>query len=179
MADPMHSERRSERRPWWFIGAGAVLILLVAQSIMSRLFGGIAQPVPTSACTSQPISASGDSDPPERPEVAFEPTDWAIAPVGWIYLGVVLLLILSTLMLIAAYPTALPDVERNLRIAPPGPRLQTDPQADLRNFRAEEERRLETYSWTDKERGIVRIPIQQAMKNLVTTGVPGFPKQQE
>jgi hypothetical protein len=82
-------------------------------------------------------------------------------------------------VLIAAYPTSLPDVDRNLSIAPPGPRLETDAQAQLQRFRAEEEKRLNGYYWVDKQKGIVHIPIEQAMKKLAATGVPGFPKGQQ
>ncbi|MBV9071949.1 MAG: hypothetical protein JO231_24785 [Acidobacteria bacterium] len=53
-----------------------------------------------------------------------------------------------------------------MRIAPPGPRLQTNPEADLRRLRAEEDKWLNTYHWIDKQTGIVHIPIVEAMKKL-------------
>jgi hypothetical protein len=113
------------------------------------------------------------------PKTAFEPTDWSIAPVAWVYIGAVILLVVSSLVLIAAYPHALPDVGRTLRIAPPGPRLQTDAEADLQRFRAEEDKRVNSYYWIDKEKGSVHIPIDEAMKKLVNTGIPDFPKAQQ
>jgi hypothetical protein len=66
-----------------------------------------------------------------------------------------------------------------LRISPPGPRLETNPEAELQRFRAEEEKRLNTYGWIDKQKGIVHIPIEEAMKNLARTGAPGFPERQQ
>ncbi len=115
----------------------------------------------------------------ENPEIAFEPTDWRVGPVAPLYLGVLALLVLCAFVLIVAYPKSLPDVGRSLRIAPPGPRLETNPESDLGRFRAEEEKRLNTYYWVDKEKGIVHIPIDEAMRKLARTGIPGFPKGQK
>jgi hypothetical protein len=112
----------------------------------------------------------------ENPTTAFEPSDWSLRPVAFIYLGIPVLLVISCFVLLVAYPNALPDVGRTLRITPPGPRLQTDAEGDLQRFRAEEERRLNTYYWMDKQKGIVHIPIEQAMKKLAATSAPGFPK---
>jgi hypothetical protein len=120
-----------------------------------------------------------ETDQRENPTTAFESSDWPLRPVAFIYLGIPVLLVISCFVLIAAYPNALPDVGRTLRIAPPGPRLQTDAAGDLQKFRADEERRLNTYYWMDKQKGIVHIPIDQAMKKLAATGAPGFPKGQD
>jgi hypothetical protein len=114
-----------------------------------------------------------------NPGIAFEPGDWPLKPVAAVYVGVLVLIVISAFVLIAAYPTSLPDVNRKLTIAPPGPRLQTDAEGNLRRFRAEEEKRLNGYSWVDKSKGVVRIPIEQAMKKLATTGIPDFPKAQQ
>jgi hypothetical protein len=55
---------------------------------------------------------------------------------------------------------------------PPQPRLQTDPRADLLALREAEDRVLGTYGWVDRNAGIVRIPIEQAMKLTVERGLP-------
>ena|SRR5215510_14948073 len=55
---------------------------------------------------------------------------------------------------------------------PPEPRLQPDPRGDLLRFRAAEDRALTTYGWVDRNAGIVRIPIDQAMKLTVERGLP-------
>jgi hypothetical protein len=125
-----------------------------------------------------PASARS-SEPPTNPTVAFEPTDWSLKPVAAIYVGLLVLIVICAFVLIAAYPTSLPDVNRQLSIAPPGPRLQTNAARNLQDFRAEEEKRLNGYSWVDRSKGVVRIPIEQAMKKLVTTGIPDFPKAQQ
>jgi hypothetical protein len=112
----------------------------------------------------------------ENPGVAYEPTDWPLKPIAITGLGLLVLLVISAFVLILAYPNTTADVRRELRVNPPGPRLQTDEQADLQRFRAGEEKRLNTYYWVDQQKGIVHVPIEQAMKQLVATGIPDFPK---
>ena len=127
-----------------------------------------------------PTGAAATADSEQaNPATAFEQADWPLGPVAALYVGVLILIVISAFVLIAAYPTLLPDVNRKLSIAPPGPRLQTDAEGNLRRFRAEEEKRLNGYSWIDKSKGVVRIPIEQAMKKLVTNGIPDFPKAQQ
>jgi hypothetical protein len=111
-----------------------------------------------------------------NPITDYERSDWRLGIVAWVYAGTVALLVICAFVLIAAYPTSLPDADRALRIAPPGPRLQTNPAADLERFRADEQKKLDGYTWVDREKGTVRMPIREAMKKLVATGIPGFPK---
>jgi hypothetical protein len=60
---------------------------------------------------------------------------------------------------------------------PPEPRLQTDPRGDLRDLHSQEERILNSYGWTDKNAGVVRIPIEEAMKLTVQRGLPARRQQ--
>jgi hypothetical protein len=55
---------------------------------------------------------------------------------------------------------------------PPGPRLQTSPREDMLELRAREEEILTSYGWVDRNTGIVRIPIEDAMKLTVQRGLP-------
>ena len=55
---------------------------------------------------------------------------------------------------------------------PPEPRLQTNPRQDLRDLRSAEVRMLTGYAWVDKDAGIARIPIDEAMKLTVERGLP-------
>ena len=55
---------------------------------------------------------------------------------------------------------------------PPEPRLQTAPRQDLLDLRAKEDELLRSYGWVDKSAGVVRIPIEQAMKLVVERGLP-------
>jgi hypothetical protein len=58
---------------------------------------------------------------------------------------------------------------------PPEPRLQTTPRADLQQLRARNEEKLRTYQWVDRSAGIVRIPIDQAIKLTLERGLPSKP----
>src|SRR5262245_4873676 len=55
---------------------------------------------------------------------------------------------------------------------PPEPRLQPNPLLDLRELRDEETRQLTSFGWIDRSRGIVRIPVEEAMKLAVKRGLP-------
>jgi hypothetical protein len=55
---------------------------------------------------------------------------------------------------------------------PPEPRLQTNPRQDLQDLRNQEHQLLSTYGWVDKNRGVVRIPIEDAMKLTLQRGLP-------
>lgn len=170
MADPLRSKARTfQRVALSFAAFGAVLSLVGWKLLAPRG----RQPA------TEPVAAGATEDHSEEPRPAFEPTDWALWPIAAIYLGVVALLVISCVVLMAAYPNALPDARRALSIAPPGPRLQTDTSADLRRFRAQEEKRLNSYYWIDKQKGVVHIPIEQAIKKLAATGAPGFPKEKK
>jgi hypothetical protein len=66
------------------------------------------------------------------------------------------------------YPLATTQENRQ----PPEPRLQTNPRQDLRDLRTREEDVLGNYGWVDKNAGVVRIPIADAMKLTVQRGLP-------
>jgi hypothetical protein len=72
-------------------------------------------------------------------------------------------------------PSAFPLAATALRRLPPEPRLQTDPRDDLANMRQAEDRVLDSYGWVDRTAGIVRIPIEQAMKLTLERGLPSRP----
>jgi hypothetical protein len=58
---------------------------------------------------------------------------------------------------------------------PPEPRLQTAPRDDLRALRDHEDQILRNYSWVDKQAGVVRVPIDEAMKIALRRGWPVRP----
>ncbi len=113
---------------------------------------------------------------PDNPDTAFEARDWHLGPVGWVFAAALALLVVSPLVLMWAYPQAVSDTGRRLLVEPPAPRLQTGPPEDLARYRETEGRRLDTYYWIDRKKGVVHIPIAAAMQKLVRDGIPGFPK---
>ena len=70
-----------------------------------------------------------------------------------------------------AYPRlALPEGT----VLPPAPLLQPSPEVEMDEMLAAEERELSSYGWVDRERGIVRIPIDEAIDQLAAEGLPQF-----
>ena len=55
---------------------------------------------------------------------------------------------------------------------PPQPRLQAEPRQDLRALQQRDEALLTSYGWADREAGLVRIPIAEAMRLTVERGLP-------
>ena len=53
------------------------------------------------------------------------------------------------------------------------------PELDLAAFRAQEDAILESYAWVDKERGIVRIPVAEAMRIVAERGILVFPEAED
>jgi hypothetical protein len=112
----------------------------------------------------------------DNPDTAYEQSDWPPGTIGLVLAAILILLVISPLVMIAAFPTTPADVSRALTVEPPQPRLQTAPSEDLAQFRAGEDKRLDSYYWIDKKTGVVHIPIQQAMKEVVEEGIDGFPR---
>jgi hypothetical protein len=103
--------------------------------------------------------------------------------VGAIVVTVVVSLVVSTVMMklfgridgrraIAQDQSALvaPSLAPLTRF--PGPHLQVQPRMDLQGLRAIEDAQLTNYGWADRERGVVRIPIERAMELLAERGLP-------
>jgi hypothetical protein len=75
---------------------------------------------------------------------------------------------------LAEAATASPIAAGAARI-PPEPRLQVDPRGELREYRAREDEVLSGYTWVDRDAGVVRIPVDEAMRLLVERGLPARP----
>ena len=62
----------------------------------------------------------------------------------------------------------------------PTPLLQPAPQPDRAAYFAEKRRLLDSYGWVDRQAGIARIPLDDAMKLLAARGVatPGVATRQ-
>jgi hypothetical protein len=63
--------------------------------------------------------------------------------------------------------------------SPPAPRLQVAPRADMANLRAAEEKELQTYGWVDREKKVIRIPIDRAMQLIAERGLPARKEVQD
>lgn len=81
----------------------------------------------------------------------------AAALMWWMSAG-----LLSRLAASDPAPPVLP--EARTQELPPQPRLQTRPEGELRDLRAEEDAILNGYGWTSEAAGVARIPIARAME---------------
>jgi len=73
------------------------------------------------------------------------------------------------------FPLAVGQDER----VPPAPRLQTNPREDLKELRDHENAVLNNYGWVDKAAGVVRIPIDEAIKKTAERGLPARPAAEQ
>jgi hypothetical protein len=94
--------------------------------------------------------------------------------VGLIASGVAMLLLFRALEKknLAEDRKLPPMIAASLARTPPEPRLEAHPRAPRVRLRAEEDAILTTYGWVDKDRGLVRVPIDRAMELLVARGLP-------
>lgn len=118
----------------------------------------------------------GTGLPQSNPEVQYERSDVSLFVIGMVALGILVLLGVVPLIMIGAFPLSRGDVDRHLAITPPEPRLQTAPASDLAAYLSRERKLLNSYGWVDREHGIARIPIEEAMRRLAQQGIPEFPK---
>lgn len=74
--------------------------------------------------------------------------------------------------LVSSDPPPSPLAEANAKRVPPGPRLEVNPPKDLAELRAREDVILNGWSWADKEKGLVKIPVARAAEIIVESGLP-------
>ena len=60
----------------------------------------------------------------------------------------------------------------DVRMLPPGPRLQVAAPQDLKRYEGAQFEVLNSYGWVDEKSGIVRIPVERAMDILLQKGLP-------
>ena len=62
---------------------------------------------------------------------------------------------------------------------PPEPRVQSNPQHDLKDMKAYEDEQLYGYHWADRAHGTVSIPIDRAMRMVAARGIPPQPSSSQ
>jgi hypothetical protein len=120
---------------------------------------------------------------PDNPEIVHEESDVNVGAIlrygaGLLAIALVVHVFLWWLMGVyerqderaqtQVYPMAAGQQDR----LPPFPRLQANPQQEMRDLRAKQKALLDGYGWVDKDAGIARIPIEDAMKTIVQRGLP-------
>jgi hypothetical protein len=131
-------------------------------------------PVPESRVAAQSASVHTD--------VQFEGTDVngrRVVLAGLGLLVVVWIIVVLLHFVFAAFaryraeisPPPLPLASQQNRL-PPAPQLQVSPEVDLKELRAYEDSKLNNYTWVDRQKGVVEIPIDRAMQILAARGIP-------
>jgi len=124
-----------------------------------------------------------------RPELRHERTDADVLALSKFAIALLLLCIGSLAVIFGVFrylehryggvlPRATQSLGLDARRLPPAPQLElTEPQ-DLAAERAAEQQILSTYGWIDREHGIVRIPIEQAIDMLAASHLPARQTEQ-
>jgi len=115
-----------------------------------------------------------------QPAIGHETRDLNVRAVSLFAAGLVLcgtIIYIGAAGLFAFFKQQHPSAESVSRITvphpiAPEPRLQANPTDDLDRFRATEEAKLNGYGWVDKDRAVIRIPIERAMDLIAQRGLP-------
>jgi len=111
----------------------------------------------------------------ERP--GFEQSDVNVIAVSKVAIALLLVTILAMALLVGVFNYfkvqeggAAKNIEPTKVF--PEPQLEKTPIPDLKEVREAEDRVLNNYGWADRQKGVVRIPISQAMDMVVAKGLP-------
>ena len=112
------------------------------------------------------------AEPDPRTGMGYETRDAKVRPIAVFGAGLVALIVCSQLLMYGVYKVFIaerpPEPPRNSRAF----RAQPDIYKQYGALRASEQATLESYGWVDRERGIVRIPIDRAIDLVAERGVP-------
>ena len=117
-------------------------------------------------------------EPQKRP--GHETTDASASTIGLFALGLALMIAIVLPLLRWMFWRLEAGAERADKVPsplaadqePPQPRLQSDPSADLAGLREQEVARLASYGWIDREKRVVRVPVNRAIDILAERGFP-------
>ncbi len=104
----------------------------------------------------------------EEQRQAEDLDDRKVLLVGACTLGLVGLTLGLVLLFMRLAGIGGPSANPPAAFAPP--RLQSDDAGELREYQAAQRATLEGYGWADRERGLVRIPIERAMAMVAARG---------
>ena len=115
---------------------------------------------------------------PHTPQIRHETTDVDVWAVGKFAIGLVIVCVVSIGLLFGLLKffqsreeTPVANTVEPVKLFPE-PQLQKTPVPDLKAIRAEEDKVLNGYAWVDQPKGVVRIPVSQAIEVLAKRGLP-------
>ena len=114
--------------------------------------------------------------------IHHETSDVHVRPLAWLGVGLAVLVVISIVAMKGVFEfldrqqaqndVAPPPMMTQRPQQPPEPRLQTTPVPNRKLIVEQENKQLTTYGWVNTESGVVRIPVDQAMKLLAERGLP-------
>ena len=122
----------------------------------------------------------------QNESVRFEETDFSARAIRWFVVGLIGLLAFTGIIcgaMLWVFFSITPEAKALAPMLPEAraeaPLLQTEPNADLERIQARSTRFLNSYGWVDRKNGIVRIPIEEAMRILADRGMPSTTRAPE
>ena len=114
-------------------------------------------------------------------DVMFEARDVDASVIGWVAIAVIVAAFLIHFIVTGSYAyfgrtefrgrqpvTLVQQAARPLTV----PALQVNPASDLERLQESQRTILNSYGWVDQGKGIVHIPIDEAMKRVLANGLP-------
>jgi hypothetical protein len=107
------------------------------------------------------------NDRPEEPAVATRA----------VFLTAISLFVFVAISLVVLHVYYREQINRAVFVPPTPftkPHLQTDDARDLAKLQAAQQGRLVDYAWVDRGKGIISIPVEEAMKRTVARGTDAY-----
>jgi hypothetical protein len=132
-------------------------------------------------------SSGGDEHEHDHPgdnaQVSFERGDVDIVQITGFGIGLLVAFMASVVAMWALFeyfaaredkrnPPNPPAMMAEKQMLPPAPRLQPEPIKELKELHDNEDMLLNSYYWVDSAKGIVHIPIDQAIDMVAQKGLP-------
>ena len=107
----------------------------------------------------------------------YERSDVGIRLVGWLAGGLAIFIVVTPLTLPWMFPLSRTMTTPASRpaLSSSAPPLEVDPHDTLQRSREDDAHFAQSYGWSDRPRGTVRIPIDRAIDILLRKGLPGWP----
>ncbi|MEX2615235.1 MAG: hypothetical protein WD767_03975 [Alphaproteobacteria bacterium] len=110
------------------------------------------------------------------PDNSRQPESRDVSPKALIVFGVglILFLVASLTLLALFFDTAARWPSTVVEQQGSGPLLQRSPKSELAAFRQREQQALTTLGWVDRDAGIARIPVADALRIAAENGFPDW-----
>jgi hypothetical protein len=127
-----------------------------------------------------------DEVPEHNPSVAHERTEEDVKAISGFGIGLAIGIVVVVFAMWGMFewfyaredrasPAVAPIILSEKPQLPPEPRLQAVPRLDLKALHEGEDEILNNYAWIDPDKGIARIPIEEAIKIVAAKGLPSKP----